>query len=93
MDKIIEELLAYEIKWDYDEFKKYYKSKNEFKEVHKRIIEHNPNQLYRYVTDKFDEIIKFYDLEDIHNIDRLHDTTDLLIKIGKFLQVRNVKII
>lgn len=86
IDEIVDELLAFEIKWDYEEFKKYYKDEKNFKKTHKKIIKYNPIQLYRYVTMGFDIIIKYEDLNNSYNKQRLHETTELLIKIGIFLR-------
>jgi len=93
IDEIIEELLIYEKKWYYKEYKRFYKSEKDFKRAHKRIIKQNPTQLYRYVTYKFDETIKFDNLKNNKVTERLYEATTLLIKIGIFLKEHNLKII
>lgn len=93
IDYIINELLIYEKKWHYKDFKKFYKNEQDFKQTHKKIIKCNPRGLYTYVVDEFNEIINFSDLSDSNNIIILHETTDLLIKIGIFLQEQKITII
>ncbi len=91
--KILDELLNYEKKWCYHEFKRFYKNEQDFIKQHNMVIDNNPNQLYRYVTDMFDEIIKYEDLNNVYIRNRLHATTDLLIDIGIYLQEQNFKIL
>lgn len=93
IDYIINELLIYEKKWHYKDFKKFYKNEQDFKQTHKKIIKCNPRGLYTYVVDEFNEIINFSNLSDSNNIIILHETTDLLIKIGIFLQEQKITII
>lgn len=93
IDYIINELLIYEKKWHYKDFKKFYKNEQDFKQTHKKILKCNPRGLYTYVVDEFNEIINFGDLKSSNNIKALHETTELLIKIGAFLQDRNIQVI
>jgi len=90
--KLLKEILAYEKKWDYKEFKEYYIDDIDFLEYQRFIIENAPYNIYTYIYDKFKEIINNENLYNSYNINRLHEATDLLIKIGIYLQKNNIKI-
>lgn len=91
--EIINELIKYELKWEYEEFIEYYDGKADFIKKQTNIINNYPLHTYEYVADKFKEIINYYDLKDDKTIKQLHETTDLLIKIGYYLRVNGVRVI